>query len=561
MDLAVQPVEESFEVERPQQSPTIRPGHLWKNETGETLDVAIKGVRSSTMDMAEEILDLLKRQHNEVVKRLDWQESLLKEMAVDRTCRQEEDQLKEEKNDQLEEKEVEDSWEKVFRTFESIDAGLKEGAANVDEAEAANRKKRQQSSHSMPSHGNCIGKLTSHPWFDIFFACIVVTNSIFIGIEVSYSTAGHDPLAITVIRHSYGLIFTVELLMRVTAVGRAFFCTDDWMWNWLDVFIVLTSVYEIVDDIFLRNLIEDDNTGVTFTGLKALRLVRITRIVKVARLARVLRFVMALRTLISSIIYTLKSLIWAMILLSLIVYVFAVLFAQAVGDVLNYDPSVLLTRDGDYDAAVKYWSSLEESMLSLFMSIAGGLSWDEAIRPLQAISTGWLFVFVFYISFTYFAVLNVVTGVFCQSAIDSAQNDQTMVLQSILAAKQANTEKIRQLFQAIDIEDSGVVTYKMLEQSVLSGQVQTIFESIGLDVWDAWSFFKLLDLDAGGAVEIEEFLQGCLRLRGEARAMDVVKIVHDQGWLIRQQSRFWTFMEEQVRELKASIDDVKRSPR
>ena len=39
--------------------------------------------------------------------------------------------------------------------------------------------------------------------------------------------------------------------------------------------------------------------------------------------------------------------------------VFAVLFAQAVGDVLNYDPSVLLTRDGDYDAAVKYWSSLE----------------------------------------------------------------------------------------------------------------------------------------------------------------------------------------------------------
>eukprot|EP00913_Durusdinium_trenchii_P033037 g30928.t1 len=136
-----------------------------------------------------------------------------------------------------------------------------------------------------------------------------------------------------------------------------------------------------------------------------------------------------------------------------------------------------------------------------------------------------------------------------------------MVLQSILAAKQANTEKIRQLFQAIDIEDSGVVTYKMLEQSVLSGQVQTIFESIGLDVWDAWSFFKLLDLDAGGAVEIEEFLQGCLRLRGEARAMDVVKIVHDQGWLIRQQSRFWTFMEEQVRELKASIDDVKRSPR
>ena len=39
-------------------------------------------------------------------------------------------------------------------------------------------------------------------------------------------------------------------------------------------------------------------------------------------------------------------------------------------------------------------------------------------------------------------------------------------------------------------------------------RLRTIFESIGMEVWDAWSFFKLLDEDAGGAVEIEEFLQG-----------------------------------------------------
>ena len=28
-------------------------------------------------------------------------------------------------------------------------------------------------------------------------------------------------------------------------------------------------------------------------------------------------------------------------------------------------------------------------------------------------------------------------------------------------------------------------------------------------VWDAWTFFKLLDMDSGGAVEVEEFLMGC----------------------------------------------------
>lgn len=33
----------------------------------------------------------------------------------------------------------------------------------------------------------------------------------------------------------------------------------------------------------------------------------------------------------------------------------------------------------------------------------------------------------------------------------------------------------------------------------------------GLDIWDAWSFFKTLDLDQSGEVDIEEFLLGCLR--------------------------------------------------
>ena len=48
--------------------------------------------------------------------------------------------------------------------------------------------------------------------------------------------------------------------------------------------------------------------------------------------------------------------------------------------------------------------------------------------------------------------------------------------------------------------------------------MRVYFESLGLDVDDAWGFFKLLDSDGGGSVEIEEFFLGCLRFRGQARA-------------------------------------------
>jgi len=34
---------------------------------------------------------------------------------------------------------------------------------------------------------------------------------------------------------------------------------------------------------------------------------------------------------------------------------------------------------------VRHWSSISESMLTLFLAISGGLSWEEALNPLRAV--------------------------------------------------------------------------------------------------------------------------------------------------------------------------------
>lgn len=157
---------------------------------------------------------------------------------------------------------------------------------------------------------------------------------------------------------------------------------------------------------------------VNLQGFKAFRIIRVTRILKTLRLVRVFRFIMALRTLVTSIVYTLKSLFWAMALLMLIIFVFSVLLVEAVSDHWgSLDNPNMPPEDAENIQA--YFASLPHAMLSLFMSISGGVSWEEVISPLGKISNVCVVVYLFYISFTYFAVLNVVTGVFCQSAIDT----------------------------------------------------------------------------------------------------------------------------------------------
>lgn len=102
---------------------------------------------------------------------------------------------------------------------------------------------------------------------------------------------------------------------------------------------------------------------------------------------------MALRTLVTSIAHTLKALFWALTLLSLIVYVFAILFSQAVHSASLEVETALAASV----ASEKYFRSLPDTMLTLFMSIAGGVSWEHVIYPLKDIHVVWALFFLFYV--------------------------------------------------------------------------------------------------------------------------------------------------------------------
>ncbi|CAK9095104.1 unnamed protein product [Durusdinium trenchii] len=422
--------------------------------------------------------------------------------------------------------------EQLFSTFHAEDLNRVEMAASVDGQHSRQRYASRMSEARARAHqmskttGQMARRVVENPFFDAFFAVVVLLNSVFIGYEVEVSlTTTQRNTFMQVCQYSFTFLFAAELHFRIMAFGKDFFCNEDWNWALLDVFIVLSSFWEVIVDISKAMGESNIETIAGISSLKAFRIIRITRVLKTVQLVRILRFVVALRTLVTSIFHTLKSLVWAMVLLTLIVYVFAVLFTQAVNDFVKDNKHVM---DPDQWQALElvsaeYFGSLGTTMLSLFMSIAGGVSWEEVLVPLHKMNTIWILIFLVYIAFTYFAVLNVVTAVFCQTAIDSAQNDHTTMMHAILANKEAHLQKVKDLFNRLGAEKSGEITYLMFEEKINAPEVREYFSSLGLDVWDAWSFFKMLDLDESGAVDMEEFLMGCLRVRGSAKAIDISK--------------------------------------
>lgn len=530
-------------LEHPQPSSTTMPGRHW-HEAG--LD--LRG--------------LLVQQHAIISKRLDSQDELLRRLVdlpragIAGLTHLPWSAEPQKKRDVPSDAPVKVGSTRLFQTFEQEDRSRQREAKRVSLRHSATL--AEMGANPKPSEQQGIlQKIVKSTVFEMFFALVVVLNSVFIGIEVevSISSFATRPPEIYLAQYIFACLFTVELALRWGAAGWKFFFSDDWAWSWFDLFVVLTSIWEVVLDMLYSGPAADDSSSRLsgMSGLRTFRIIRITRIAKTIRLLRMFRMVLALRTLIASIVNTLKSLLWALVLLGLIVYVFSVLFCQAVSSHM-LDPLAAQLPERELMLAQRHFASLGDSYLSLFMSIAGGVSWEELMAPIKQISIAWVLLFLFYISFTCFAVLNVVTAVFCQSAMEGAQNDHASRVQAILADKEAHVQKIRKLFSEFGADD--VVTYEMFRDKFNTQAVQEYFATIGLEVPDAWSLFKLLDMDGGGAVEVEEFLDGCLRLRGQATALDVGKIIHEQAWLLKNQGKFQAFVEVELRHVKRQLGSI-----
>jgi len=209
---------------------------------------------------------------------------------------------------------------------------------------------------------------------------------------------------------------------------------------------------------------------------------------------------------------------------------------------------------------MRFWSTVPRSMLSLYMSMTGGVNWGDVIPPLGDIHELYVVLFVGYIITSQLAVLNVLTGVFCQNAIESAAHDQELVTQAMLQNKEGYVKKVTQMFDIIDKDNSGTITIQELKTHLEDERLRTHFESMELDTSDAWTLFKLLDADEGNLVDMDEFITGFMRLKGHAKCIDMAKLSYEHKWMSRRLASFMKRTDDSLEMLRAFATTVEQQP-
>jgi len=262
----------------------------------------------------------------------------------------------------------------------------------------AQRKKEMKKTRLIPNvtpetFRDKVADVITNPIFEMSMMFFCLLSAVVVGIEVNWFasniTATSPPLALTVINHTVSVIFTVELAMKFYVLQLRFFRVDI-AWHSLDVLVVSTGLVELTID--LVNLTTCENCSESGLDLGILRALRIARAVRLARLARLVQYIRELRRLIISVMATLKSVFWTIVLLALIIYTFAVIFQQAVND---YEQSLLQGNTTVVSTETeKFFPGLLRTSLTLLQTATGGLSWIEVESALSNISTLLVVVFL-----------------------------------------------------------------------------------------------------------------------------------------------------------------------
>lgn len=176
-----------------------------------------------------------------------------------------------------------------------------------------------------------------------------------------------------------------------------------------------------------------------------------------------------------------------------------------------------------------WFGSLGRTLYTLLLSILGGVSWHLVCDLLLEIDILSASLLLFYIMFTMFSVLNVITGVFVDTAIQTSNSQRDIQIEREMELKDSFLKSLKDFFEALDTDGSGSIHLEEIKIMLQDPTLAAYFAVLGFDEVNANQIFHLLDDDESGEVSIEEFLEGCSKLKGAARSIDVHALMHQCG--------------------------------
>jgi len=373
---------------------------------------------------------------------------------------------------------------------------------------------------------------------------VIICNTAYTIFDTNYGMTNitkTKTVFMSAVEASFTSFYALELGLKLWVHRLYFFCNADMRWNILDAILVASGLLEVFTN---------SSSNPSF-----IRMVRIIRITRALRMVRLLRFFAELRLMLNCVIGSIVSLLWAFCL----IFAFSVLFATVLVQHLTSYLVEAIPQQQVSDNLVtdiqKSFGSVQVATFSLFKCISGGdwTTYYEIVEP-----TGWFnaVVFLVYILFVWLSVTNIITCIFVEKAMKLAQPDVDELLFEKRKEEIESAEELQNLFDSIDTNQSGSVTWEEFEKFMTDERVTSYLEVNGLDINDAYMFFRMLASSVGSKeIDVNTLVRGCLKLKGLATNIDLLQLSYEVKVISKSQQHLFMALEKQLQGFRGEIGD------
>mmetsp|Transcript_6691 Transcript_6691/g.11481 ORF Transcript_6691/g.11481 Transcript_6691/m.11481 type:complete len:668 (-) Transcript_6691:136-2139(-) len=405
----------------------------------------------------------------------------------------------------------------------------------------------------------CLARMARSSYFKTFFGFVILANTVFVAVQVQH-TAEHPeqqapPLYITCSDIVFCMLFSFEIIVRMLTERCAFFKGQSRHWNYFDLFLVLLALQEQVSSFVLiaRGNINEVMEGKDDSGSGDFTFFRLVRVLRVLRVLRVFKIFPQMIVLVKGIWQSLFTMVWLFVFFFLTLLTASLVFMSATADFVK---SVYGEPETQHLTDMKAsFGSLSDASYSLFKVVSGGLEWGKLGDGLMKISLVYGGLFICYLAFVIFGIVNVMTGVFVASAMKTAKAAEEEIKRRHFADMRSYLDTLTS-----DVDPDMLARDIFLSEVELEeGPMKDLLKPLELSPADAAHLFDLM-MDSEQKVSPNKLGQGFLRIIGGARSTDLVFLLLETRRLANELFGFFCFAEANFRTQSTAMG-VQNGPR
>lgn len=369
---------------------------------------------------------------------------------------------------------------------------------------------------------------TKESRFDVTVACAIILNVLVIMLRLQWE--GHKAgvllgleslssfpwqgagLFFNISEHVFNTLFFFELVARIYCMGWSRFAKETS--NIFDLLLVVVSTVELY---ILQPLQIGVGANITF-----LRIVRFFKLFRVLRLVRVMKLFRDLRILVQTVAASMVAVGWSMALMSMIIIASALFLCQLLQEVM---------LDEAFGDDLRRWvfynyGSSTRATYTLFEATFSGCWPNYSRKMVDEINPLYSVFWILYIAGAVFAITRIISATFVKETLNVAGQQSDLMVYERMRNKDRYVKQLKQFFIEADQSGDGKVDRDEFDEIMSNPKVLAWLQALELEVHETYALFNLID-DGDGEISCDEFLQGVVRLKGQARCVDVVAILRD----------------------------------